>query len=90
MTRTQRFLRPIINFLVERWFPRHCFYGNNYLDDFAEFDEKNRKTGKTVAMYLQSIMRKAKATELEVEMRGITKGDEMIGDYRITMVQLDG
>jgi len=36
MTFTQKTLRPILNFLIERYFPDSCFYGHEYLDAFKK------------------------------------------------------
>lgn len=89
LTLTQRLLRPVINWLVEGWFPKGCFYGNNYLDDFKKFDQGKEVIGKTAAMYLQSIMRKAEATTITYEMTEITDRDILVGSYKLTLEKID-
>lgn len=89
LTLMQRLLRPVINWLVEGWFPKACFYGNAYLDDFKEFDQDKDLVGKTAAMFLQSIMRKANATSITYEMTEITDGNFLIGSYKLTLEKID-
>lgn len=89
LTLMQRLLRPIINWLVETWFPNSCFYGNSYLQDFKDFDKGKDLIGKTAAMYLQSIMRKADATSISYEMTEITEHDVHIGSYKLTLERMD-
>ncbi|AUR11225.1 hypothetical protein PhaeoP48_01228 [Phaeobacter inhibens] len=88
-TPTQRLLRPVINWLVEGWFPKGCFYGSSYLDDFKAFDKGKDVVGKTAAMYLQSIMRKSDATSVIYEMTEVTERDVLVGSYKLTLEKVD-
>lgn len=89
LTLMQHLLRPVINRLVEGWFPKGCFYGNNYLDSFKTLDQGKDVTGQTAAMYLQSIMRKAQATSITYEMTEITDRDVLVGSYKLTLEKID-
>lgn len=88
LTLTQRALRPVINRLVEGWFPNECFYGNSFLDAFKELDRGEGVTGKTAAMYLQSIMREARADTITYEMIEVTERDVSVGSYKLTLEKL--
>ncbi|WP_123618700.1 hypothetical protein [Phaeobacter piscinae] len=59
------------------------------MDDFKEFDRGKDVVGKTAAMYLQSIMRKAGATSISYEMTEITERDVLIGSYKLTLEKID-
>ncbi|AHD09983.1 hypothetical protein [Phaeobacter gallaeciensis] len=88
-TLMQRLLRPVINWLVEGWFPKGCFYGRNYLNDFKVLDQGKDVVGKTAAMYLQSIMRKADATSIIYEMTEVTERNVPVGSYKLTLEKID-
>lgn len=85
-------LRKIINFVVEKWFPNSMFYGNNYFSAFESLDKiskQERVTGYTAAMYLQSILRKHDATEISYEMIGVEDKGVPLGDYVLTLKRIN-
>jgi len=85
LTWKQKALRPVINFLVETWFPNGMFYGHDYFDAFSCFDTDKQVTGYTAAMYLQSIMRDHGAESISVEMHEVTQQGVPVGSYKLTL-----
>lgn len=90
LTLTQRALRPIINFLVETWFPTGAFYGNRYLSVFEEIDEGHGVVGYAAAQYLQATLVAANMDKLKVDMYDCTYNGVPSGDYRLVVERVNG
>lgn len=92
MTYTQRLMRPILNFLVERFFPNHAFFGNDYLTAFKSHPDLAIKWGSTdmaVAMFLVSRLRKQGATKGTFEATEVTDNGTPVGSWRLTLEKLE-
>lgn len=88
----QKVLKPIINFLVERFFPNRVFYGNDYLNVFAEYDSDGTR-GKYISchaasMFLISHMVDLNAETLDVEMNDVSASGEDVGSFTIKIQSL--
>jgi hypothetical protein len=91
LTLTQKALRPVLKFLTERYFPSGAFYGREYLKPFAEMDAKgNGISGGSAAMYLQSVIRKAKLDGARFDMREVTYNGTPVGSWRLSLDRIDG
>jgi hypothetical protein len=92
LTKAQRVARPIINFLVERYFPNGLFfYGKGPLRTFDMVDrEKKTVVGGMAALSLARHAHNSGATQLMVDAECITVNDEDIGDWRITVERIAG
>jgi len=90
LTKAQRLARPVINFLVERYFPNGLFfYGSGPLSAFDMVDgEKKTAIGGMAAMALARHAHNSSATKLTVDAEAITVNDDDIGDWRITVERI--
>lgn len=88
LSMSQRLARPVVNFLVERFFPSGLFfYGKGPLSAFEKVDaERGEKAiGYTAALFLMRRCHEESADELSVEAVGVTINGENIGDWRVTV-----
>ena len=83
----QRMLRPIINFMVERWFPSGCFFGDDYFKTFKAIDDKKAVTGYAAALYLSQIAILSDAQEIDATMHEVTHNGEPVGTWRVRVFQ---
>ena len=90
LTKAQRIARPIINFLVERYFPNSLFfYGAGALSAFDRMDsERKSAIGSMAALSLARHAHQQNASHLSVEAEGITINDQDIGDWRVTVERI--
>lgn len=87
LTNAQKLARPIINFLVERYFPNSVFfYGTGALNTFDEMDsDRKAPIGSMAALSLARNAHRQNSDRLSVDAEGITINEEYIGDWRITV-----
>lgn len=92
LTKAQRMARPVINFLVERYFPNGLFfYGKGPLQAFDMVDrEKKTAIGGMAALALARHAHSSQATKLTVDAEAITVNDLDLGDWRVTVERMDG
>ena len=84
LTLPQRMMRPIINFLVERFYPAGCFYGDG--DPMRTFDGNSGGTiGRAAVMVLIRKVSDSGADKLGADFDGVTVNGEPIGDWRVTV-----
>jgi hypothetical protein len=85
-TFTQKLLRPIINFAVERFFPESCFYGMGFLKPFSDFDAGREQTaGYGSAMYLVNRVHDAGKKHMTIDLGGVTFQGKDIGSWKIVV-----
>ena len=92
LTIAQKALRPVLNFLVERYFPNGAFFGNDYMRDLDSRPDLVEKWGSfemACAMAITSRLRRAGAvhatfTASEVEDRGVP-----VGSWRMTVEKIE-
>ena len=82
LTITQRALRPVVNFLVEWFFPNGAFYGKEYFDAFKKFDGDS--IGQASTLWITHTMHRMNADTLDVEIKGLKIRGEPVGDFEIT------
>jgi len=96
LTLMQRALRPILNWAVERYFPKGCFFGMEYFDMFREFEkEDGSQLGQASALWITHNMHDQDADELDMRIKGLTIRGEPVGDFHIvvtrtTLAELEG
>ena len=88
LTLSQRTLRPVVNFLVERFFPQGAFFGYDLADRFKDADGHFGVVGSGAAMYLQRIMRRGGNDTMHIDMHEITDNGEPVGSYRLTLEKI--
>ena len=88
----KRWLRKLVNWIVERFFPGMAFFSHGYLDVFRARDEEMMKRGSYIgpsaANYLIRYVSKARGEKLTVELGGYTHGDTPMGDWVLTVEQV--
>lgn len=85
---TQRALRPVLNFLVERFFPTGAFHGNHYLHSLSADTQLAEKWGSAemaCAMFITSRLRKLGATEATFKASDVTDCGVPVGSWLITV-----
>jgi hypothetical protein len=87
MTRTQKILRPIINFLVERFFPDNLFCGYDMLEKWRTSSPARAAYGETAVLSLAVQCHLAGADHMTVDITGASYKGEPIGDWRVTMTK---
>jgi len=87
----QKTLRPILNFLIERYFPDSCFYGHEYLDVFkkAYGDQKGPLMGHAAQFIIGQCV-KMNADEFSAELTGLTVSGQETGDWLLTIKHIGG
>ena len=90
ITLTQRILRRPLNYVIERWFPKGAFYGNDFLQPFADMDKRKGKTGGAAALFLVSCVRRVDAEQVTVAMKDVTLNGENIGTWIVTVQKEEG
>jgi hypothetical protein len=87
LSRKQRFLRPVINFLVERYFPTHTFFGNDYLNVFARIskDKTEENISKMAGQCLIHQMIKEDAVGVTVIVEDLMKNGRNLGSYSLVV-----
>lgn len=91
LTWKQRALRPIINFFVERYFPKGAFYGNDYLNVFNDKGMVDKWGSSSIvsAMYLVGYLRDNKADSGTFKFTGMTNNGNHVGDWELTLERMD-
>lgn len=89
----QRAARPVINFLVERYFPKRCFYGDDFLSAFDQYDDTS--AGRMAAKYMMLIIHDANQKGDDIRsitwtFEDVTLNDTNIGSYTIGVQRIDG
>jgi hypothetical protein len=87
MTAMQKILRPVLNFLTERFFPNGCFYGQGYLDNFNYLDDE-RGIGYAAVLSLSSSLFEINATDYKIDVEQLSLNGKDMGDWSLTMVQV--
>lgn len=90
MKRTQRFLRPIINWAVERFFPDSMFYGNDLPTKLGADSPMRAMVSETPALSLAVQCSLAGADEMTVDVTGLIYKGESIGDWQVTIKRVQG
>lgn len=87
LTLTQRLLRPVISFAVERFFSNGLFfYGPGPLAAFDEIDKKDGKPlGWMAALSLANLAIKANADEFSSTLSNVTLNGKPMGDWKVTI-----
>lgn len=85
MTTSQRLLRPVVNFLVERYFPKGAFFGKEYFTIFKKWDKEKGSMGYSAALYLQSIVRENDAETMVTRLGDVIVNGENVGDWEISI-----
>lgn len=79
---TQRLLRPVINWAVERYFPTSVFYG-----DFDPFEAFAQAEGVMISrLATMSMIRRvvdAEVDEIKADIEGMTIKGEPVGDWTV-------
>ena len=91
MTFTQKILCPVINFLVERFFPNGMFVGSYYWFEVSGNVEASEKWGTpqmASAMLVVSKVRETGATKAVFEAGDMSLDGEAIGDWRLTVEKI--
>lgn len=90
LTKAQRIARPVINFLVERYFPNGLFfYGSGPLLAFDKVDrEKKTAIGSMAALALARHAHNSNATKFCIEAEGLTVNNQDLGDWRVTVERI--
>ena len=90
LTWKQKALRPIVNFVVERWFPAGAFFGCEYFTTLAdgELAEKWGSSEMACAAFIMSVVRNANATEAIFTAEGVTHQGNPVGDWRLTIEKM--
>lgn len=89
MTFMQRILRPVLNFMVERYFPKGAFYGHDFFRAFEEAEIDHAPSATTAAgCLLISAMSKDYQTEMIITVEGITLNGEPKGDWRLIVEEI--
>jgi hypothetical protein len=90
LTTAQKVARPVINFLVERFFPNGAFfYGDGPLSHFDKLDsERKSPIGSMAAMSLVRKAHEANASRMSVDIGGMTLNDTDLGDWRVTVERI--
>jgi hypothetical protein len=87
MTPTQKILRPIINFLVERFFPDSLFYGNDLPTKWGADSPMQALVAETAGLSLAVQCHLSGADHMIVDITGASYKGEPIGDWRVTMTK---
>lgn len=90
-TRTQRFLRPIIRWAVERWFPHHCFWGQEFFRDLEEsgHEWKWKSIAFTSAMLIAREVDAQGADYASFTATNCDYDGRSMGDWKITAEKVD-
>lgn len=92
LTVAQKMLRPVLNYLVERFFPEGAFFGKDYLrtlQSSEEFTEKWGSVEMACAMFLVSRVRDMNATNAVFEANDITDEGTPVGSWRLTAEKME-
>ena len=91
LTMMQKILRPIINHLVETYFPNGIFYGDSdALNEFEKFDVEGGNTiGRAAAFMLVRKLIDEDNTSITVEIEGLTINGEMTGDWLVLVSKIN-
>lgn len=83
----QRMLGPVINFLVERYFPTGSFYGNS--GGLRIFERQDREDdcvlGRTAALMLINRVHESGSHRLDVNVTQHTSNGILTGDWQVTI-----
>lgn len=91
MTIAQRALRPVMRYIVERFFPDGAFFGRRFLRGLitdADLVRTWSSTEMACAMFLVSRMREEGATEATFEASDVTDGGAPVGSWRMTVQKI--
>lgn len=89
MTLTQKILRPIINWAVERFFPRHFFYGNELGKRWGGAEGIEGVALETCAVAMACRCATLGGAKMTVQCFGVTNRGVDIGDWRVTMERIE-
>lgn len=92
MKLTQRILRPVLNFLVKRYFPNRAFFGDDYLTAFdadVELKEKWGSVEMACAMLITSRLRGMGATSATFEATDVEDNGVSVGSWRMSVEKID-
>ena len=84
----QKILRPVLNFLIERYFPRGAFFGNEYLTAFdgdMGLAEKWGSVEMACSMLITSRVRELGGTHATFEATDIEHSGVQVGTWRLTV-----
>lgn len=81
----QKIARPVINWLVETFFPNGAFYGRTYFDAFREVqDDDGSALGQASVVWMVHNMHRLNAAHIRVEIEDMSISGEPVGDFVIT------
>lgn len=92
LTWKQKALRPVLNFLVERYFPNGAFYGGTFFDAFKEFEDEDGdgKLGQASTLWHIHLMNDLNADHLQVDISDVTLCGKYLGDFKMVATLGDG
>ena len=91
-TRIQKILRPVIRKLVEKFFPRGAFYGDEFLRGLKTDTNLIGKWGSVemaCALYIMTTLRKAGATTGTFEAHDVTDEGVPVGSWKVTVEKVE-
>lgn len=93
MNRVQRALRPVVNFVVETFFPKHLFWGKEAdpfraMERVVEKDKKGRSAAMIAAHVIVADVRDMGGSHGVFTLTGVSKSGVPLGDWRITVEKL--
>lgn len=93
-TFVQRMLRPVVRWLVERFFPQHMFWGHEAVEPFAELERRRNEagdlscSGNLAAMYLINLCSDLDGIKYDVEATDVSIHEKNLGDWRVTVEKI--
>lgn len=89
MTLIQRILRPVLNYLVETFFPKDAFYGNDFLKAFERAEIDYAPTAISAAgCLLISELSNSYSTECIVTVENISLHGKPVGSWRLIIEEI--
>jgi hypothetical protein len=86
MNLLQKVLRKPVNFIVEKVFPNHAFYGKNYVEQFKQLDKEDG-IGHCVMTYLLHQADHFNATDISLSVEDVSIKEINMGDWKFTLTQ---
>lgn len=80
---TQKLLRPVINWLVETFFPSGAFYGHDFFDIFKDLEKEGYGIAQASTAFITHNMHRMNAEKVKFEIEGVTINGEPVGDFEI-------
>lgn len=82
---TQKLLGPVLNFIIERVFPKGAFYGVDYLKIFDETRWESMGPTAGAAFFIIGSIKDTNATNAKFKFSGVTFNGVNVGDWTMTI-----